>query len=326
LNYKTRLRPVVIIGYNKVGIHLHRFIEKNDHLGIRSLGILDDIDALAELPKIGNIDDLEKIHKQTALLEAYIALPIYSSEQIKTLISVCERNGVRPNIIPNYLGVNHLTFKVNTIGDIPLLQIRYSPLDNYTNRFWKRVFDLSVAILLLVLATPILLLIALLVKIDSKGPVIYAPLRLGIDGKPFRVLKFRSMKTSQLDVETRSTVKDDPRITRLGKILRKYNLDELPQLLNVVRNEMSLVGPRPHRVHLNKVLQDRINSYMIRHIIKPGITGWAQVNGWRGPTDTLRQSKARTLHDLWYIENWTFGLDVYIMLLTVFNKKSTNAF
>jgi putative colanic acid biosynthesis UDP-glucose lipid carrier transferase len=135
------------------------------------------------------------------------------------------------------------------------------------------------------------------------------------------------MKADQTGTEKGSTVKDDPRVTRVGKVLRKYSLDELPQLFNVLNNEMSLVGPRPHRVHLNNMLKQRLNSYMLRHVIKPGITGWAQVNGWRGPTETRLQYSARTLHDLWYIEHWTFGLDIYIIFLTVFGKKARiNAF
>ncbi len=327
LDDKKHLRPVVVIGYNYHGIQLHRYIQRNTFLGIKSLGILDDAETATEKNLIGQIADFQRIHDRANLKAAFITLPMYKAEQIKTLIHLCEKNGIKPNIVPNYFGLDHIDFKVNKIGNIPLLQIRSIPLDNYAQRFWKRAFDLVVAMIILILIAPILLTIAILIKLDSKGPVLYKPIRLGIGGRPFAVFKFRTMKVDQTGTERGSTVKDDPRVTRVGKVLRKYSLDELPQLFNVLNNEMSIVGPRPHRVHLNNLLKQRLNSYMLRHVIKPGITGWAQVNGWRGPTETRLQYSARTLHDLWYIEHWTFGLDIYIIFLTVFGKKARiNAF
>ena len=323
---KKGLRPVVVIGYNRHGIHLHRYIQKNSYLGIKSLGILDD-ETPSKENLIGRIADFQKIHDRANLKAAYITLPIYQAEKVKSLVSLCEKNGIKPNIVPNYSGINHVAFKVNTIGNIPLLQIRSIPLDTYSNRFYKRAFDLVVALIILLLIAPLLLLIAIAVKFDSKGPILYKPIRLGVGGRPFAVFKFRTMHVDQTGTEKGSTVKDDPRVTRVGKILRKYSLDELPQLFNVLNNEMSIVGPRPHRIHLNNLLKERLNSYMLRHVIKPGITGWAQVNGWRGPTETRLQYSARTLHDLWYIEHWTFALDLYILFLTVFGKKTRmNAF
>jgi putative colanic acid biosynthesis UDP-glucose lipid carrier transferase len=327
LDDKKHLRPVVVIGYNYHGIQLHRYIQRNTFLGIKSLGILDDADVSTEKNLIGQIADFQKIHDRANLKAAFITLPMYKAEQIKTLIHLCEKNGIKPNIVPNYFGIDHLDFKVNKIGNIPLLQIRSIPLDTYSNRFWKRAFDLLVSIVAVILLAPVLLAIAILIKLDSKGPILYKPMRLGIGGKPFAVYKFRTMRVDDSGAEKGSTVKDDPRITRVGRVLRKYSLDELPQLFNVLNNEMSVVGPRPHRVHLNNMLKQRLNSYMLRHVIKPGITGWAQVNGWRGPTETRLQYSARTLHDLWYIEHWTFGLDIYIIFLTVFGKKARiNAF
>jgi putative colanic acid biosynthesis UDP-glucose lipid carrier transferase len=214
------------------------------------------------------------------------------------------------------------------LGAIPLLDVRNVPLHNYSNRFWKRAFDLVFTSIALILLLPIFIIVAILIKLDSPGPIFYTPVRLGVNGKPFKLYKFRSMSESDDALAgTKSTVLNDKRVTRLGKFLRKSNLDELPQLYNVLMNEMSIVGPRPHRVHLNRDLQKKMSTYMVRHFVKPGITGWAQVNGWRGPTENRLQYMGRTLHDIWYIENWSFFIDIYIIFLTAFGKKSRkNAF
>jgi putative colanic acid biosynthesis UDP-glucose lipid carrier transferase len=171
-------------------------------------------------------------------------------------------------------------------------------------------------------------MIAIAIKLDSKGPVFYRPVRIGKRGAQILIYKFRSMRhnTSPVD-KTRSTALNDDRITRVGKFIRKYSLDELPQFINVFVGDMSVVGPRPHRVDLDKRFQQIAPSYMVRQYIKPGITGWAQVNGWRGPTETKYQYIARTLHDLWYIEHWNFALDIYIIFLTLFGMNTRkNAF
>jgi putative colanic acid biosynthesis UDP-glucose lipid carrier transferase len=193
-------------------------------------------------------------------------------------------------------------------------------------RLRKRAFDFCFAVGGLLFLLPFFFILAIIIKLESRGPVFYRPTRIGKRGTPIRVYKFRSMKHSK-DVQTKSTSKNDERITKVGKFIRKYSIDELPQLINVLRNEMSVVGPRPHRTDLNKRFQETAQNYMVRQYIKPGITGWAQVNGWRGPTETKFQYVARTLHDLWYIEHWSFALDLYIIYLTVFGKKTrTNAF
>jgi lipopolysaccharide/colanic/teichoic acid biosynthesis glycosyltransferase len=175
---------------------------------------------------------------------------------------------------------------------------------------------------------PFGLLIAIAIKLTSKGPAFFKTHRLGVTGAPFTIYKFRTMRYQHAsETQLLSTVQGDSRITWLGRILRKYSIDELPQVLNVLTNDMSIVGPRPHRLNLNKTLQQKMGAYMMRHTIKPGITGWAQVNGWRGPTVTKLQYWGRTLHDLWYIEHWNFWLDLYIILLTLVGKKTRkNAF
>jgi putative colanic acid biosynthesis UDP-glucose lipid carrier transferase len=164
--------------------------------------------------------------------------------------------------------------------------------------------------------------------VESRGPVFYCPIRIGKGGRPFKLFKFRSMmQNDDTSTGVQSTQENDPRITRVGKLLRKYSIDELPQFINVLLGTMSVVGPRPHRRYLNRQLQQDVYHYMLRHYVKPGITGWAQINGWRGPTDTEEQKRQRTLHDLWYVENWSFWLDIKIVYLTIFSSKvRKNAF
>jgi Undecaprenyl-phosphate glucose phosphotransferase len=330
INNKACPRPTVIIGRNPIGEELYRYFSKYSHLGLKPIGILCEKTKMpASTNTIGKLADYQQICDSINFHDVIIALPLGKMKAIKELIAISEKNGIRPHVIPNYYGFINKAFKVETIGNVPFLNIRNVPLDRYSNRFWKRFFDIVFASTMLLLLFPVFIIIAIAIKIDSKGPVLYKPIRLGVGGRPFVVYKFRSMKVSDDAVTnaTKSTVLNDPRITKLGQFLRKYNLDELPQLINVLNNEMSIVGPRPHREHLNTLLKQKASRYMVRHLIKPGITGWAQVNGWRGPTETRLQYMGRTLHDIWYIENWSIWLDAYIVFLTVFSRKTyKNAF
>jgi putative colanic acid biosysnthesis UDP-glucose lipid carrier transferase len=323
------LKPTIIIGDNKLGTQLQDYFLANKYLGIKPIGLLADQKA----PRpgrnvIGSIGDFQKIFDKRPFEDAFIVLPLTEVEVIKNLIAVAERNGVRTHLVPNFSGSHEIHFKVGSLGDIPLLQMRTFPLDTYVNRFLKRAFDIVFSSLMILLLLPFGLLIAIAIKLTSRGPVFFKTHRLGVTGAPFTIYKFRSMRFQPVeDDQVRSTVQNDQRITWFGKLLRKYSLDELPQLLNVLTNDMSVVGPRPHRINLNKTLQRKMGTYMMRHTIKPGITGWAQVNGWRGPTETKLQYWGRTLHDLWYIEHWNFWLDLYIILLTLVGKKTRkNAF
>ncbi len=329
LRDKTNERPTIIIGNTKVGRELYRYYSKYSFIGLKPIGILDNHTLGNSTNKIiGQITDFERIYEEEPFLDVIIALPLSEMDYIKSIIGNCEKNGVKSHIVPNYFGSIDRIFNINMLGAIPMLDLRAVPLDGYPHRFWKRAFDLMFGLSLLIVLTPLMLLIAILIKLDSRGPVFYKPTRLGINMKPFVLYKFRTMfHSNDPYAGTTSTVLNDVRITKLGKFLRKSNLDELPQLLNVISNQMSLVGPRPHRVNLNYTLKQKMNTYMVRHWVKPGITGWAQVNGWRGPTENRLQYMARTLHDVWYIENWSFGLDIYILLLTLSSKKATkNAF
>lgn len=326
---EKNMSPFIVVGNNKIGKEIYKYFSKNSYLGYQPVGIIDDKNHVSmNGVAVGKLNDFQRIYDQTPFNDAIISLPLTEERVINEMIQMSEKMGVRPRIVPYYYGGMDRNFKVQLLGDIPTLTLREVPLDRYPNRFWKRAFDLFFTLSGVIMLTPLFIVIAILIKIDSKGPVFYRPIRLGVNNRPFSLYKFRSMVNSDDESGgTQSTKKNDPRITRLGAFLRKYNLDELPQLFNVLNNDMSLVGPRPHRVYLNRQLQEKMKHYMVRHYIKPGITGWAQVNGWRGPTETKMQYMGRTLHDLWYIENWTFILDIYIIFLTFFGKKARkNAF
>jgi putative colanic acid biosysnthesis UDP-glucose lipid carrier transferase len=323
------MRSSIIIGNNPIGNELFQYFQKNTHLGLDPIGILDMFpESRKNHLVIGSFQQFQEVYDKFQFQDVVIALPLKEMESIKKIIDVSERNGVRPHIAPNYFGIINRVFQVHTLGNIPLLTYRNLPLDRYPNRFWKRAFDLAFAFFALLVFSPLLLIIAVAIKLDSHGPVFYRPVRLGVNNKPFKLFKFRSMKYNNGEEKTdTSTVREDSRFTRVGRILRKFNLDEFPQMFNVLDNEMSIVGPRPHRVSLNKSLEGKIKAYRVRHLVKPGITGWAQVNGFRGPMETRIQTSGRVLHDLWYLENWNFGLDIYIIFLTVFSKKAyKNAF
>ena len=323
------VRKVVIIGAGKSGQDVAHFIEMNPEMGYSVIGYLDDQQSLKrELPLLGAVNELESLYDQYYFKEIIIALPLSCTEKISHILTVADYNGTRVRLIPDFYRLIKCNYTLETKDEIPFLNIRQVPLDNFNLQICKRGFDVVFSSVILILIFPVLLVLAIAIRIDSKGPVFYKPVRMGKAGSEFTLFKFRSMSVSDVAAGgTNSTQKDDVRITRVGRFIRKYSLDELPQFLNVFLGDMSVVGPRPHRVWLNRDLQAKVQGYMMRHYVKPGITGWAQVNGWRGPTETKLQRYGRTLHDLWYIENWSFILDIWIIFLTVFGVKTRkNAF
>jgi Undecaprenyl-phosphate glucose phosphotransferase len=271
---------------------------------------------------IGNLQNLSEFLKENAVHEIVIALSGKPIQKIQNILTAADYYGIRVKYIPDYDDLFGTDYQITRFGRIDALSIHRSPLDSVYGAFIKNCFDKIFASVVLVLLSPLLLLIVLLIKMESRGHFLYCPVRIGKGGRPFKLYKFRSMiENDESSSGKLSTVKNDPRVTRLGRILRKYSLDELPQFVNVLQGHMSVVGPRPHRRYLNQQLQGCVTRYMIRHYVKPGITGWAQVNGWRGPTDTEEQKRQRTLHDLWYIKHWSFRLDIKIIFLTVFGNK-----
>jgi Undecaprenyl-phosphate glucose phosphotransferase len=231
------------------------------------------------------------------------------------IISTCEKAGVKTQIVPYYYKYIPNKPYMDDIDGIPIIDTRHVPLDNFIKRALKRGFDVVFSIVALTLASPVMILSALLVKTTSKGPVFYKQERVGLNRKPFMMLKFRSMVVQTKEEEQdKWTIQNDPRKTKWGSFMRKSSIDELPQFINVLKGDMSVVGPRPERPFFVEQFKDEIPKYMIKHQVRPGITGWAQVNGWRGDTSIHKRIEC----DLYYIENWKFSFDVKIVLLTVF--------
>ncbi|MEL6694638.1 MAG: undecaprenyl-phosphate glucose phosphotransferase [Bacteroidota bacterium] len=317
---------LLVLGAGKSGKQVLNFTSHNKHLGYKVVGFLDDhYPGNNGLNLLGKINDLPSVLDTEMVDEIVITLPPSRSEQIKEVIEAADYHGVRVNIVPEYPELNNERYESYQLGDMPVLQLKQTAQDQFHNFMLKKIFDILFAGMFLLVFSPILILIAILIRLDSKGPIFYKPIRKGEAGGNFVCFKFRTMyvDTSKF-AGMKSTTKDDPRITRVGKYLRKYSLDELPQFINVLRGDMSVVGPRPHRLNLNDEFQQTVDKYMVRHYVKPGITGWAQVNGWRGPTETDEQKSERAKHDLWYVENWSFWLDIKIVWLTVFGSKVHN--
>ncbi|MFM8346597.1 MAG: exopolysaccharide biosynthesis polyprenyl glycosylphosphotransferase [Bacteroidota bacterium] len=320
-------RKILIAGAGSVGKALQDYYRSHPFLG-SVVGFIDNYkEPTAKNQILGTFEDFEKIVESRPIHELLITTSLHDEETIRKMINKAEHSGIRPSVVANYFTIFRRNFEMQNFGGIPVVHIREVPLDHYVPRFWKRVFDLLFSSIVLILLSPVLLAIAVAIKLESRGPVFYRPVRVGKYGSSVRIYKFRSMKHHTGPTPDRSTSKNDERITKVGKFIRKYSLDELPQFINVFQGNMSVVGPRPHRLDLELRFRQVIPTYAVRQYIKPGITGWAQVNGWRGPAETKHQYIGRTLHDLWYIEHWSFMLDVAIVFLTVFGKRTRqNAF
>jgi putative colanic acid biosynthesis UDP-glucose lipid carrier transferase len=276
---------------------------------------------------VGKLADVKNILITGKFDELFIVFSSSSGDELRKVVEIADYYGIRVRMVPSFYKLLERNFDMNLLNNIPIINVNEIPLDKYYNWLYKKLLDIFFSIFVLVLVSPLLIMIGLLVKLTSKGPMLYVAERVGMGGDIFKLYKFRTMFHSGKNQEALSTQENDSRVTSFGHFLRKTNLDELPQFFNVLKGEMSVVGPRPHRFYLDKKLQNEVDKYMIRHYIKPGITGWAQVNGWRGPTTTKEQKIQRTRHDLWYIKNWCFRLDIKIIFLTLLGKKTRkNAF
>jgi putative colanic acid biosynthesis UDP-glucose lipid carrier transferase len=268
---------------------------------------------------LGPIDCLDRILEREKADEVIIALPHAATKKIGQVIAVCENFPARIRIIPDYFEFMSPRFGVSRFASFPLISIRSNPLEKLRWRLLKRIFDLALSVLLFLFVFSWLWpLLILLIKVSSPGPAFFKQERWGIRSKPIICYKFRSMVRESRDVDEngryQQATRSDKRITRLGGFLRRSNLDELPQFINVLKGEMSIVGPRPHPTPMNLEAKDSIHRYHLRHMVKPGITGWAQVNGFRGETADPEALHKRVEMDIWYIENWSFALDVKIIL------------
>lgn len=322
---------VLIIGASNRWQEIQQFTQKFQQYGYGIVGYLSNKEInndFKEVDSLGKIKDLSFVLSNNEVDEIFINLSALSSQEIKQAVEIADYHGVRVSLIPETPAYLNSKIKSYTLDDLPVFKLRQTPLDNFNNFLLKKAFDFVFAASVLLVLSPVLLTIALLIYLDGKGPIFYTPHRKGEGDKTFKCYKFRTMSVCDDPINgTKSTVKNDPRITRIGKYLRKYDLDELPQFINVLKGDMSVVGPRPHRSNLHNDFRKIVNDYMVRHYVKPGLSGWAQVNGWRGPAVTNEQKLGRVKHDLWYIENWSFWLDIKIIFMTVFSRKARqNAF
>lgn len=317
------LRNLLIIGAGEVGVDFYDLVTKNAHFGYRLMGFLDDSEKkFLNGQYLGKIDELEKVLSRGTVDDVIIALPNYAMDRLENVIKTCERHTTRVRIIPDYFKFVSSKYNVSMFGRFPIITIREDRINELHWRMVKRGFDFAfTSLLYLLIFIWLWPLIALMIKLTSPGPVFFKQERWGRDNKKFITYKFRSMKTDCVTIDDKGkykqATKNDPRVTLIGRILRKTSFDELPQFWNVLKGEMSIVGPRPHPTPLNIESKDKIHLYMIRHLVKPGITGWAQVNGYRGETENPALMQKRVDNDVWYIENWSLWLDVQIVLLTV---------
>lgn len=314
-------RYVLILGAGKVGRSFHDKLLHYPDLGYEVFGFLDDYqqehgEEHAHMrPIVGAVQDLEEIlRRHRTIDEVIIALPLEAYSKYGDIISTCEKAGVKTLIIPDYFDLLPAKPYFDNFAGIPLINIRDVPLDELSNRLAKRAFDIVFSATAIILLSPIMLAVAIGIKLTSPGPVLFKQERVGLGRKSFQMYKFRSMRVAPDNSgDTKWTVKNDPRRTAFGAFLRRTSLDELPQFFNVLMGQMSVVGPRPERPFFVDRFKEEVPKYMIKHHIRPGITGWAQTNGLRG--DTSIQERIR--HDLFYIENWSFFFDLKIICKTV---------
>lgn len=313
------LKHIVLVGYSRAAEEYIDRILENPQWGYKIRGILDDnIEAGTEyrgIKVIGRIDNLMVILPENRLDEIAITLGLSEYSRLEEIVNLCEKSGVHTKFIPDYNRVIPTKPYTEDILGLPVINIRHVPLTNTFYAAIKRAMDIAGAICAIILFSPVMLFSVIMIKLTSPGPLIFKQERVGLHNRTFMMYKFRSMDVQAPDKEkTKWTVKDDPRVTNFGKFMRKTSIDELPQLFNILKGEMSLVGPRPERPFFVEKFKEEIPRYMIKHQVRPGMTGWAQVNGYRGNTSI----KKRIEYDLYYIENWTLGLDIKILFLTVF--------
>ncbi len=314
-------KKVVIIGAGKNGMDLYTELKKEMAYGYQVLGFFDDNMLLKNsLPNyLGMTHEVEEYVLGNSVDEIYCTLPNSQDEKIVRILNFSEKNMVRFYIVPEFYRYLKKKMTLENIESLPVMMVRSEPLQYIHNRMIKRVFDVVFSLIFLITIFPVCYLIfGLLIKLSSSGPVFFKQLRTGIYGKDFYCYKFRSMKLND-DADEKQAAKDDPRTTKIGKFLRKTNLDEIPQFYNALKGDMSIVGPRPHMLKHTELYSMLIDKYMVRHLVKPGITGWAQVNGYRGETKMVEQMEQRVRMDVWYLENWTFLLDLKIVAVTIFN-------
>ena len=314
-------RQVALLGANALSEEVIKHIKGHSSLGMHVEGIYDD----RKLPRdeklkntvVGSSDDLVEKCKNGQVDLIYITLPMKADSRIKQVIDKLSDTTVSVYLLPDIYTYQLFNGRWSNFAGHPVVSVFETPFSGIDSVV-KRVQDVIVSLVILTLIAPLLLAISITVKTTSAGPVLFKQRRYGIAGEDITVWKFRSMTTQDNGDDVKQATKGDARITRLGAFLRRTSLDELPQFFNVLTGDMSIVGPRPHAAVHNELYRNQIRGYMLRHAVKPGITGWAQINGWRGETDTLDKMESRIEHDHWYISHWSLWLDIKIIFLTVF--------
>lgn len=320
------LKHILIVGDNDLAYTFARRIRNNPYLGFDISGFLGRSEHVgmeiegSEI--IGSFEDLDMILDNNTFDRVVLAIPLKYYYKLNELVESCERVGIKAEVIPDYIRYFPAQPSVDMIEDIPIINIRYVPLDDPFNRTLKYISDYLISIIAIIITSPIMIGTAIAIKLTSPGPIIFKQERIGFQGEPFKMYKFRSMRVQPLDDEaSKWTTKDDPRKTKVGNFIRRTSIDELPQFFNVLKGDMSVVGPRPERPYFVEEFRKEIPKYMVKHQVRPGITGWAQIHGCRGDTSINK----RIEYDIEYVENWHMGLDLGIMIKTVL-KKSPNAY
>ncbi|MEO6166273.1 MAG: undecaprenyl-phosphate glucose phosphotransferase [Chitinophagales bacterium] len=321
---------VIVVGGDGMGKRMFDTLNEYTGYGFKPLGIFDDKTSNgAGYSLNGNIEDAKRFAVENKIDEIFCALPLRETEKINQLLRFAEDNLIRFKVVPDFSAFHNRNITVDFYGFYPVISLQPEPLSNVFNQMIKRSFDIVFSSLVIVFILSWLIpLVALLIRFDSKGSVFYFQNRSGKDYQIFKIFKFRTMTVTEADTEYVQAQKNDSRITRVGKYLRKLNVDELPQFLNVWLGDMSVVGPRPHPIKLNEIYRPIVEKYMTRHLAKPGLTGLAQIRGFRGETADPEMMHGRVVADVFYIENWSFLLDIKIILLTIWNmvKGEKNAY
>lgn len=313
------IKHVLLVGFSETAkAYIDRVLVYREW-GYEVHGILDDNAGPEENYKgisvIGRIDSLKEYLDSNNFDEIAITLKIDEYSKLRDIVNICEKTGVHTQFIPDYNNIIPTRPYTEDLMGMPVINIRYVPLSNTFYSLIKRVMDVIISLTGILITSPLMVCIAVIIKTTSKGPLIYKQERVGLHNKSFMMYKFRSMRVQEAGEEKKAwTTKNDPRVTAVGKFIRRTSIDELPQLFNILKGDMSVVGPRPERPFFVEKFKEEIPRYMIKHQVRPGLTGWAQVNGYRGDTSI----KKRIEYDLFYIDNWTLGFDIKIMFLTIF--------
>jgi len=306
------LRFVLVVGTGELAAEVISRIHDRPTAGLRVVGVVGEGHGVAGVPRLGDYDELKRVMDDRRIDQVIVALPREHTDCLDDILLDLDDTTASVKLAPDLMHIMTLRASVETLEGLPIISLRDTPLVGWAS-VQKRAFDVAASVVLMVLMSPLMVLIALGVVTTSKGPVFYRQRRMGLDGRVFDMVKFRSMRVGADEMEGHGwTVKDDPRVTSLGRVLRRFSLDELPQLFNVLRGDMSLVGPRPERPVYIETFKREIPGYMLRHKVKAGVTGWAQVHGLRGDTSLPE----RVEHDIYYIQNWSLGLDLRILFMT----------